>query len=75
MNKPRRKELARVIDLIEQAREILEAVMDEEQEALDNMPESLQQSERGQAMEDYIYTMEEMLENLDTDELQEIVDG
>ena len=75
MNKQRRKELARAIALIEEAREILEAVKDEEQEALDNLPESLQQSERGETMEGYIYTMDEMLETLDTDELQEIVEG
>lgn len=75
MNKARRKEIARAIELMEQAREILESVMDEEQEAFDNMPESLQSSERGEAMEEYIYTLEETLEALDTDELQEIVDG
>lgn len=75
MNKIRRKEIARAIELMEQAREILEAVRDEEQEAFDNMPESIQTSERGEAMEDYIYTIEEAMENLDTDALQEIVDS
>ena len=75
MNKARRKEIARAITLMEQAREILEEVRDGEQEAFDNMPESLQYSERGEAMEEYIYTLEEKLEALDTDELQEIVDG
>lgn len=75
MNKQRRKEIAKAIDLIEQAREILENVKDEEQEAFDNMPESIQVSERGEQMEDYIYTIEEIIGNLDTDELQEIVDA
>ena len=75
MNKARRKEIARAIELMEQAREILESVRDEEQEAFDNMPESLQGSERGEAMEEYIYTLEEAVENLDTDALQEIIDG
>ena len=75
MNKIRRKEIARAIELMEQAREILESVMDEEQEAFDNLPESIQGSERGEAMEECIYTIEEAIEALDTDELQEIVDG
>ena len=75
MNKARRKEIARAIELMDEAREILEAVKDEEQEAFDNMPESLQCSERGEAMEGYIGTLEEVVYNLDTDALQEIVDG
>lgn len=75
MNKVRRKEIARAIELMDQAREILESVRDEEQEAFDNMPESIQTSERGEIMEDYIYTLEDALSNLETDALQEIVDG
>lgn len=75
MNKQRRKEIAKAIDLIEQAREILEAVLDEEQEAFDNMPESLQCSERGETMEEYISTIEDFLDYLETDSLQEIVDA
>ena len=75
MNRIRRKELAEIISLIEEARERLEAVRDDEQEAFDNLPESIQYSERGETMEEYISTMEELLDYLDTDGLQEIVDG
>lgn len=75
MNKQRRKEIAKAIDLIKQAREILETVKDEEQEAFDNLPESIQYSERGETMEEYISTIEDFLEYLDTDSLQEIVDA
>lgn len=75
MNKLRRKRIAEAIDLIERSREILEAVAEDEQEAFDNMPESLRCSERGEAMEGYIYTIEEFLDAMDTDELQDIVDG
>ncbi len=75
MNKVRRKELARVVDLLDRARDLLETIRDEEQEAFDNLPESIQCSERGEAMENCISTMEEMLDYLDTGELQEIVDG
>ena len=41
MNKARRKELAEIVELLEEARERLEAVRDEEEEALENLPESL----------------------------------
>ena len=75
MNKARRKEIARAIELMDEAREILESVMDEEQEAFDNMPESLQCSERGETMEKCIATLDEVVCNLETDALQEIVDG
>lgn len=75
MNKVRRKDLARVVDLLDRARDLLETIRDEEQEAFDNLPESIQYSERGETMEGYIGTMEEMLDYLDTGELQEIVDG
>ena len=75
MNKVRREELSRVVDLLDQARDLLETIRDEEQEAFDNLPESIQCSERGEAMENCISTMEEMLDYLDTGELQEIVDG
>lgn len=66
MNKARRKELSKIIELLQEAQERLEAVKEEEQEAFDNVPESLQHSERGETMEEYIYRMEEMLEALDT---------
>ena len=75
MNKARRKELSRVVELIEEARELLEVIKDEEQEAFDNMPESLQYSERGETMEEYISVMEDMIDTLDTDALYEIVEG
>ena len=75
MNKARRKEIARAIELMEQAYEILEVVCGDEQQAFDNMPESLQCSERGEDMEANIYAIEAALDGLDTSGLQEIVDG
>ena len=75
MNKQRRKQIAAAIELIEQAQAILEEVIAEEQEAFDNLPEGIQASERGELMEEYIYTLESFQDGLDTGELQEIVDG
>ena len=45
MNRNRRREITRAVKLVEEARGILEAVTEEEQEAYDNMPEGLQESE------------------------------
>ena len=87
MNKIRRKELASIVAKLEaldalrlEINEMLESVRDEEQEALDNMPESLQDGEKGQQMQEYIDTMADVLdelENLDIegfmDQLQEII--
>ena len=60
----------------------LEEVKDEEQEALDNMPYSLQESERGQQMQEYIDTMDSVLSDLDlidtedlSSQLEEITEG
>ncbi|MFC5358132.1 hypothetical protein [Azospirillum himalayense] len=58
MNKDRRKRLAEAAELLEQALAVISEVKDEEQEAFDNLPESFQQGERGQ-------TMEEAISNLD----------
>ena len=40
MNKERRKQLNRSFVLIDEAMDIIQGVMDEEQEAYDNLPES-----------------------------------
>lgn len=70
MNKLRRRQIAAAMDLLSEAMSILEHVRDEEQESFDNMPESLQGSERGEAMEEIIYNLEEY-----RDSLSEIIDG
>lgn len=50
MNKQRRNRIAEALELISQARDILEEVKDEEQESYENLPESLQYGERGEQM-------------------------
>lgn len=49
MNNKRRKEIAVLRIKFEQLTGELESLRDEERETFDNMPESLQNSERGQA--------------------------
>jgi uncharacterized phage infection (PIP) family protein YhgE len=72
MNDTRRKSLADIRSRIElalgelgNAKEELEDVINAEQEAFDNMPEGLQQTDRGQAMEDGLSTLDDASSTLD----------
>lgn len=65
MNKARRNELQKALDLLGEAKGIIEQCRDEEQDAFDNLPEGLQSSERGEQMEEYISIMEEACDNLE----------
>lgn len=64
MNALRRKSLAKALDPLEQASEIIEEVQTEEQEAYGNLPESLQNSERGETMQECADTLSELLDVL-----------
>ena len=72
MNKQRRKKLAEASALIAQAQGIIEEVKDEEEEARENMPESLQDSEKGEQMQDYIDCLDEAYGQCD--DLMSIID-
>lgn len=81
MNAKRRKSLQAVITKLEaleslrqEIQEELEEIMEEEQEALDNMPESLQEGERGQQMQEYIYAMDGVVDDLDCIGLDDLAD-
>lgn len=65
MNKPRRKELERALAMIAEARDIIESCKDEEQEAFDNLPESIQYGEQGERMEGFIDILENAIDQLD----------
>lgn len=64
MNKPRRKALESILARLMDIAEELEAVRAEEEEAYDNMPESLQYSERGEQMEAAIEALSEAYDAL-----------
>lgn len=54
MNKERRTKIERARDLLEQAKDMISEVSTDEQYALDNIPENLQNSAKYSAMEDAI---------------------
>jgi len=51
MNKQQRKQLSKMLDDIEGYVSVLESMSEEEQDKFYNMPESIQASERGEAIE------------------------
>ena len=65
MNAQGRKEIAKYISTLEDIKDKLESMMDDEQDKFDNMPEGLQESERGEAMQEAIEQLETACENLD----------
>ena len=67
MNKQRRKQIEGMIDKLDNIKEHISDILDDEQNAFDNMPESIQYSERG-------YNMQEAIDNLD-DSIGNIVDA
>lgn len=76
MNKARRKWLEDIIGKLEEQKDELYQLYEEEQEAYDNMPESLQESERGQIAPEFVDSLETehgSLEDVITN-LQEILE-
>lgn len=77
MNAKQRKELQGYVDSLEEIKSNIETMMEEEQEKLDNMPEGLQESERGEAMQEAIDNLESASVSLEEaiDYINEIIGG
>lgn len=73
MNNARRKQLQRIQDELRDIYERLDILCDEEWEAYDNMPESLQDTERGEKSQNAIDTLESVRDQVleAADELDE----
>lgn len=65
MNKERREELLEAIDLLEEAKDKIGEIRDEEEDALYSLPEGLQESSRGLAMQDAMDTMDGFVDSID----------
>jgi hypothetical protein len=66
MNQERRKIISAKIAIIEDLVSQLQEVFDAEDEAFGNMPESLQHSERGEAMSEGMTCIENAINSLET---------
>lgn len=65
MNAVRRKEISRALEKLEDAKSILEAVKEEEENAYENLPGGIQDSERGERMQEAIDSLDSMLDSID----------
>lgn len=65
MNKDRRTRLSEISDRIAEIISDLEEIRDEEESAFENLPESLQESVRGQELQEKIDGMNDILDNLE----------
>ena len=76
MNKARRKAIEEIIDQMGTLKEQIESVCEEEQEAYDNLPESIQYSERGEAMSEAASDLEDAASSIDDvmSTLQDIIE-
>ena len=70
MNKARRKQLESITAILTTALDVLGELRDAEEDAYDNLPESIQESDRG-------YEMQEITDNLSDayDSLEEAIDS
>ncbi len=66
MNKVRREALQEIGIKLEDLKSDVEALRDEEQEYVENMPEGLQSSEKHHTAENAITSMDEVIDNLDS---------
>lgn len=65
MNADRRARIAALQDKLIGMQTEIETLRDEEQEAFDNMPESLQQSDKGEKAQAAIEALEEAINSVD----------
>ena len=66
MNNARRKELQKIYEQLEELKEKLDFIIEDEQTALDNMPESMWETERYENMESGLESLEDVQNSFDT---------
>ncbi len=77
MNKERRKRLSAIVDKLDELQIELSCIAEEEQEAFDNLPESIQAGERGDAMYEAISSLEELDSSFEDlkDSINEVIEA
>lgn len=65
MNKERRKAIEKLVGRLNELRNDIESIQQEEQDAFDNMSESFQEGERGEAMQEGLDQLESAVNGVD----------
>ena len=73
MNAQRRKDIAKAIELLEEARAIIDNAAEEEREAYDNIPDYLNSSDRALKLEENADSLEEVSSELE-DQISNLTD-
>lgn len=66
MNKQNRKELERALELISEAMDIISSIKEAEEEKYDNLPEGIQESERGEQFQENIDELDTAASDLES---------
>jgi hypothetical protein len=74
MNNKRREKLAKAFDLLQDGRNLIEEVLEEEQEVFDNLPENLQNSEKGETLESNVELLQDLFDELDNMNLDDVLE-
>ena len=72
MNKKRRSVLRNINDRLSSIRDEIETVMDEEQEAYDNLPDGLRESDKGDQMADNVSELQGVIDTIENDVIDKI---
>lgn len=64
VNKLRRIELAKAKELLNEIYDIIDSIKTDEEDAFNNLPDSLQQTDRGERMEDNIDYLDDALDHI-----------
>ena len=77
MNRERRKELASAMEKLDEVINLLQHIAEDEQCAFDNLPEGIQESERGERMQEFADMISDVASTLEEQnlELEEIVNS
>ena len=65
LNKARKRVISDAVIRLREVRGVIETVRDDELNAMENVPENLQESERYSSMEDAVDIMDDAIDNLD----------
>lgn len=65
MNKSRRVQIKRAKELLDMVTDLLNDVMENEEEAFNNLPDSLQESSRGEQIEENVDILQEAIDQIE----------
>ena len=72
MNKQRRSTLRAINERISTIKDEIETVMDDEQEAYDNLPDGIRDGDRGEQMADNVSELQRVIDSLESDVIDKI---